>query len=145
MDELQQRGGKLLYDPEFKVRRRPRPNLRAFSKMLMTYGRGRAEQFRETPTFGSALNFVPPLFCVYLLALPFLGCVGLAPLALYGLAVLVQALALMPRGGVVRSLCAVPLMVLSHVLYGIGFWRGLFTRLKTPGERSDAPVKLEVV
>ena len=28
----------------------------------MTYGRGRAEQFRLHPTPGSALNFVPPLF-----------------------------------------------------------------------------------
>src|SRR5207302_3883643 len=63
MDELQKRGRKLLYDPEFIVHRRPRPTLRAFITMLMTYGRGRAEQFRLHPTPGSILNFVPPLFC----------------------------------------------------------------------------------
>ena len=143
MDALQQRGGRLLYDPEFMVRRRPRPTLKAFAKMLWNYGRGRAEQFRVHPTFGSALNFVPPLFCLYLLALPFLGCVGLAPLALYILAVLAQTLASMPHGGVVRSVFAAPLMVLSHLIYGIGFWRGLFTKLKPPGERSDVPVKVE--
>ena len=143
MDELQKRGGRLLYDPEFMVRRRPRPTLKAFAKMLWNYGRGRAEQFRVHPTFGSALNFVPPLFCLYLLALPFLGCVGLAPLALYVVAVLAQTLALMPHGGVVRSVFAAPLMVLSHLIYGIGFWRGLFTKLKPPGERSDVPVKVE--
>jgi succinoglycan biosynthesis protein ExoA len=145
MDEIQREGGKLLYDPGLFVYRRPRRTLRAFAKMLMNYGRGRAEQFRVHPTFGSALNFLPPLFCVYLLALPFGGRVGLAPLALYGLAVAVQALALMPRGGVVRSLCAAPLMILSHLLYGIGFWRGLFTKLKPPGERSNVPVNLETV
>ena len=72
MDELQKRGGKLIYDPQLVVHRRPRSNLKAFAKMLLTYGRGRAEQFRLHPTPGSALNFVPPLFCVYLLALPFL-------------------------------------------------------------------------
>ena len=72
MDELQKRGGKLIYDPALLVRRRPRPSLKSFARMLMTYGRGRAEQFRVHPTFGSALNFVPPLFCLYLLALPFL-------------------------------------------------------------------------
>src|SRR5204863_9086759 len=66
MDKLQKRGGRLLYDPEFVVYRRPRASLKAFAKMLMTYGRGRAEQFRLHPTFGSALNFVPPLFCLYL-------------------------------------------------------------------------------
>src|SRR5512137_671744 len=72
MDELQNRGGKLIYDPQLLVHRRPRSSLRAFAKMLITYGRGRAEQFRLHPTPGSALNFVPPLFCLYLLALPFL-------------------------------------------------------------------------
>jgi len=58
------RGAKLLYDPELVVYRRPRPTLKAFGRMLMTYGRGRAEQFRLHPTAGSLLNWVPPLFCV---------------------------------------------------------------------------------
>ena len=66
MDELQKRGGKLIYDPQLLVRRRPRSSLEAFAKMLLTYGRGRAEQFRLHPTARSALNFVPPLFCLYL-------------------------------------------------------------------------------
>src|SRR5262249_22483214 len=52
MDELQQRGGKLIYDPELIVHRRPRSNLKAFARMLRTYGRGRAEQFRRHPTLG---------------------------------------------------------------------------------------------
>ena len=72
MDELQKNGGKLLYDPGLVVHRRPRGNLKAFAKMLLNYGRGRAEQFRVNPTLGSAPNFVPPLFRVYLLALPVL-------------------------------------------------------------------------
>lgn len=171
MDEFQKRGDKLLYDPEFVVQRRPRHSLKAFSKMLMTYGRGRAEQFRLHPTFGSALNFVPPLFCVYLVLLPLLWwlsrlnwqwsfdlnatnhvtvlsediSVVVAPLFLYGVVVLAQTLALIPRGGLRRSLCAAPLMVLAHLLYGAGFWRGLFTKLKPPGQRPDVPVSLERV
>jgi glycosyltransferase involved in cell wall biosynthesis len=145
MDELQKRGDKLIYDPQFIVHRRPRHSLKAFAKMLMTYGRGRAEQFRVNPTFGSALNFVPPLFCVYLLALPFLGRIGLAPLCFYALALLAQAAALVPRGGIPRSLCAIPLMALSHVLYGVGFWRGLFTKLKPAGQRARVPVIIENV
>jgi hypothetical protein len=117
--------------------------------MLMTYGRGRAEQFREYPTFGSALNFVPPLFCVYLVALPFvlpfLGWIVLIPLVFYALALLAQTAVLMARGGFTRGLAALPLMILSHVLYGIGFWHGLFTRLKPAGERSAVPVTLETL
>ena len=145
MDQIQQREGKLLYDPEFIVYRRHRRTLKAFVKMLMTYGRGRAEQFRAHPTFSSTLNFVPPLFCLYLLALPFCGKVGLLPLALYAVVLLVQTAALMPRGGIYRSLCALPLMVLTHLIYGIGFWRGLFTKLKPVNVQSAVPVTLETV
>ena len=146
MDELQQRGGKLLYDPELIVQRRPRSSLKAFCRMLLNYGRGRAEQFRETPTLGSALNFVPPVFLVYLVVLPMLtwwfGPLVLALLAVYALVVLLQVLVLVPRGGVARSLSALPLIVLTHVLYGFGFWRGLFTKLKSPSEPSNVPVQV---
>ena len=143
MDEIQKRGGRLLYDPELIVQRRPRSTIKSFAKMLMTYGRGRAEQFRVRPTFGSALNFVPPLFCVFLVALPLLGKIGLVALGIYFLAVLIQVAALISRGGVLRSLAATPFIVLTHILYGIGFWRGLFTRLKTNGNQVRAEVVLE--
>src|ERR1700733_15232175 len=72
MDELQKRGGKLIYDPEIIVYRRPRSTLKAFLRMLLNYGRGRAEQFRLHPTIRSAPNFVPPLFCLFLALLPWL-------------------------------------------------------------------------
>ena len=152
MDELQKRGGRLIYDPELIVRRRPRPSLKAFGKMLLTYGRGRAEQFRLHPTPGSALNFVPPLFCVYLLVLaltlvlvPPAGKSLLLLLAVYGVAVLAQAVALATGGPMLRSAAAIPLIVLSHILYGIGFWRGLFTKLRADGQRPPGQVFLEEV
>jgi len=151
MDELQKRGDKLIYDPQLIVHRRPRSNLKAFARMLMTYGRGRAEQFRVNPTPGSALNFVPPLFCLYLLALPFvLALIALAklylmPLLAYALAVLAQAAALAAGGKLLRSLAAIPLIVLTHILYGLGFWRGLFTPLRRPGQRPPGQVVLETV
>lgn len=62
MDELNKQGGKLMYDPEFIVHRRPRPTIQAFRTMLMNYGRGRAEQIRLHPTTGSLLNFAPAAF-----------------------------------------------------------------------------------
>ncbi len=152
MDQLQKQGGKLLYDPNFLVHRRPRPNLYAFARMLRTYGRGRAEQFRVNPTLGSALNFVPPLFLVYLVMVlvllviaPSLGKFGLPLLAIYGVIVLAQALVLVPRGGILPSLGAIPLIVVTHLLYGYGFWKGLFTALRTPAEKSRADVALEIV
>jgi len=160
MDELQKRGGKLIYDPEIVVYRRPRGSLSSFCRMLMTYGRGRAEQFRLHPTSRSALNFVPPLFCAYVLALlvtllaaPAVGLMLGALFALYLAAVVGQAVALfgMQRPSKVaswgtraaRALAAMPLIVLTHVLYGAGFWHGLLTRLKKDGERTAAEVAVE--
>ena len=148
MDELQRRGGKLVYDPALVVYRRPRPTLRAFLKMLLTYGRGRAEQFRLHPTAGSALNFLPPLFCLYLAVLPVaawrLGGLALAPLAVYALAVLGQMTYSTVHGAGVNGVLALPLVVATQVFYGLGFWRGLFTRPghAPPGTRD---VKLEKI
>jgi succinoglycan biosynthesis protein ExoA len=148
MDELQRRGGVLLYNPQLVVQRRPRSSFRAFAKMLMTYGRGRAEQFRCHPTAGSLLNFVPPLFFLYLLTLPLaavLGAVWLVPLFLYLLAVLGQGLVLAALGGLGMAAQATPLVVLTHVLYGLGFWRGLFTPLRGKAGESPTPVILQKV
>ena len=149
MDELQKRGGKLIYDPELVVYRRPRPTLNAFGKMLLNYGRGRAEQFRLHPTPGSTLNFVPPLFCLYLAAAAtgsaWFGPVLFAPLGVYLLAVLIQTAVSMKTKGPWRSLLAAPLVVASHLFYGLGFWRGLFTRLRPSGALPSAGVKLERV
>ena len=155
MDDIQKNGGRLLYDPGLIVHRRPRSTLKSFVKMLVTYGRGRAEQFRLNPTFGSALNFVPPLFCVYLLALIIfellplgnsvwlLKIFAIAPLDVYWLAIILQTFALIPSGGLGRSLLAMPLLVASHIFYGLGFWRGLFTKLNRGGNNSAVEVVLE--
>ena len=148
MDALQQRGGKLIYDPDLIAYRRPRATLRAFCKMLMTYGRGRAEQFRLHPTMGSVMNFVPPLFVLYLaLLLPIFVLAGFTiaavlaggPLVAYAVVVLAQTLVSMPRWGFVRSVCAGPLLFATHLFYGLGFWRGLFTRAD---RRSPAPTEV---
>jgi len=53
--------------------------------MLMTYGRVGAEQSASI-LLPIALNFVPPLFCLYLVALPFLPGWGLFFLAAYACA-----------------------------------------------------------
>jgi succinoglycan biosynthesis protein ExoA len=158
MDDLQRRGGKLIYDPDVMVHRRPRATLKSFIKMLVTYGRGRAEQFRLHPTPGSALNFVPPLFVLYLLMIPAMAKlgwfdvtriaftqwpssagtisssayrigIGWIPLIAYSTALLAQTLANL-RFGFLHAVCAFPLLFATHVFYGLGFWRGLFTSIK---------------
>jgi cellulose synthase/poly-beta-1,6-N-acetylglucosamine synthase-like glycosyltransferase len=143
MDELQKRGGKLIYDPGLLVYRRPRATFKAFCKMLLTYGRGRAEQFRLHPTLRSAPNFVPPLFCLFLVALPFLPPIFRWALAAYGAAVLVQALAILPLKRLHWLPAMLGLIFTSHLLYGLGFWRGCLTKPKPPPPAVSAEVKLE--
>lgn len=144
MDALQARGLKLVYDPAISVQRRPRPTLRAFIKMLLNYGRGRAEQFRLHPTLGSAINFVPPLFLLYAAAFAFLSPLLRWPMALYALLVLAQALAI-TAGRLRLCLPVAPLIVLTHLLYGLGFWRGLFTRPKRRKKPTPSEVAIEEV
>ena len=159
MDALQQRGGKLIYDPDIVAHRRPRSTLRAFCKMLMTYGRGRAEQFRLHPTFGSVMNLVPPVFVLCLFLIPlwvWLGWfhasqtitrprglsfhigIGWLPLVAYVFVLLSQTI-LNLRHGIVRACCALPLLFATHFFYGLGFWHGLFKRVN---QAHPAPVEV---
>ena len=154
MDELQKRGGKLIYDPQFIVHRRPRHSLGAFFKMLRTYGRGRAEQVRLHPTLGSAPNFVPPVFCLYLLnllvfqlavlgkPLMALKLFSATPLAIYAVAILAQTVVSIPQFGIIKSFLAMPLLVASHIFYGLGFWHGLFTVLHRTGDGSKPRIEV---
>lgn len=142
MDAIVAQGGRLIYDPNLVVTRRPRGTWRAFLKMLMNYGRGRAEQWRKHPSMNSAMNFIPPLFCAYLLALPFLPWQSLLPLAGYAATIVVSALASPrePKAGLFPIMAG---LVATHVFYGCGFWKGLFTRLPKPGSEPAVAVAIE--
>jgi len=69
------------------------------------------------------------------------------PLVLYLLILLGQTVALIPKGGVAGAIAAMPLIALSHILYGLGFWRGLIlTRFKAPEQRANqSQVVLEII
>jgi hypothetical protein len=73
------------------------------------------------------------------------GTACLALVALYCLAVLAQGLFLAAGGQVWQSVAAIPLIVLTHIVYGLGFWRGLFTLLKPPHQRPPVDVALETI
>ena len=155
MDGVKQRGGKLLYDPEFIVHRRPRRDLRAYTRMLLFYGGGRAHQFRLHPTLDSLPNFIPPLFCLYLVVLPYLMAffisikpvvlLSLLPLALYLLVVLGQTICVAARSNPGLALLALPLMILTNLLYGLGFWRGLVIKIPPPPAAAEKDIRFETV
>jgi len=145
MDELQKQGGQLLYDPKFFVHRPPRPSFYAFCKMLLNYGRGRAEQVRLHPTFRSAPNFVPPLFCVYLLALCLVPGLSRVPLGAYLQVVFVQAVFTTPGRRWYWFPQIYGLIVVTHIFYGLGFWRGCLTKPKPPATAVTAGVRIEKI
>ena len=125
--------------------------------MVLPFGRGRAEQFRLHPTPGSALNFVPPLFVLFFLLTPlwvWLGWYDIVRssvlrvyenghnvqsdsisfgIAWFGMAAyavtLIAQTVINCRKGIVRAACALPLLFATHLFYGLGFWRGLFSRV----------------
>jgi succinoglycan biosynthesis protein ExoA len=154
MNGVKQRGGKLLYDPEFLSRRRPRRTLRAYAKMLLFYGGGRAQQFRLYPNLYMLSNFIPPLFCLYLIALPFILAafwpaktvvwLSLLPLVLYLLVVLGQTVYVAARNPALAVL-AMPFMILTNILYGLGFWRGLFIKTPSPPAAPEKDIRFETV
>jgi energy-coupling factor transporter transmembrane protein EcfT len=113
--------------------------------MLWNYGRGRAEQVRLHPTFRSAPNFVPPLFCVYLLALPFLPAPFRWLAVAYLAAVLLQSVVILP----LRKWFWLPqimgLIFVSHIFYGLGFWSGCLTQPKPPPPAVSASVQIEKI
>jgi succinoglycan biosynthesis protein ExoA len=127
MDRIAVTGRFLIHDPGLAVQRSQRSSVRAFASQLFGYGRGRAEQ---TLISGRVkwIAFVPPLFVLYLAALPLLRNLLLVmPLALYLLAAMLLALREGVRSRQYRSALLLPaLFILFHTAFGVGMLRGFF-------------------
>lgn len=101
------------------------------------------------PPRRSALNFVPPLFCLYLLALlPLwwltpLGKLSLWPLAGYALAVLAQGLVSAVRGPVWQSVAALPVGGADASALRRGLLARAFYALTPPAPSAPSQVVLE--
>lgn len=80
---IRRQGWKLIHDPGLSVLRSQRRSLAAFVRQLAGYGRGRAQQILLGGGSGPA-PYVPAVFLVYLLSLPFAhGIVYYFPLLCY--------------------------------------------------------------
>jgi hypothetical protein len=66
------------------------------------------------------------------------------PLAFYAAALLIQTGLLRSASGRRYGRVA-PLIMLTHLLYGAGFWRGLFTRPSPPSLERSSEITLEHV
>ena len=137
LDRLAKEGRSLWYDPDLLVYRYPRGTVAAFLVMFFRYGRGRGEQVRRHPGWGSVLNFAPALFVLWLAVLAGLGAAFGSwgeswrspitwPLWLYAALLASLSLKIAYSLGIVAGVLAAPLAWLAHCAYGIGLWKGLF-------------------
>jgi len=73
MVRIEHSGYKLIHDPQMKVFRSQRKNIKLFLKQILNYGRGRMEQtLLHPPSFGMA-HFIPFFFLLYAVSLPFVS------------------------------------------------------------------------
>jgi len=100
-------------------------------------------------------NFIPPLFCLYLIALLFLllafwsmktvVLLSVLPLGLYLLVALGQTVCVAAWSNPVLAVLAMPFVILTNILYGLGFWRGLFIKIQTPPPAPEKDIRFETV
>lgn len=125
MDRIAASGRILMHDPELAVERSQRRTVGAFARQLFGYGRGRAEQTIISGKIKVAA-FVPPLFVLYLAALPMSRDSRFwAPLALYTLLAVIFAGREGVRKRMFRAAMLLPaLFFLFHCAFGVGMIRG---------------------
>ena len=125
MDRIAASGRLLIHDPDLAVERSQRRSVRAFARQLFGYGRGRAEQTIISGRI-KPVTFVPPLFVLYLAALPLCPDSRFwAPLALYTLLAVIFAVREGIRKRMFRAALLLPvLFFLFHCAFGVGMIRG---------------------
>lgn len=147
LDRIQSEGGKLLHSPDMAVYRSQRPTLRQFIRQMMSYGRGRAQQTLISGNI-SLIGFVPLLFLLYLLALPFSTRLPLATFPLYSYLALdlVFTLAAAFSSSSWQSLYLFTLFPLMHLSNGFGLLRGLLGgKQGISAITADAPVTIRKI
>jgi len=123
---LRRSGWKLIHDPELVVYRSQRPTFPAFVRQLFGYGRGRAQQI----LLGGGINiasFVPVVFLLYLLSVPFLQRpVYYLPLLCYLVMIVAVAFRAAATSGKTGPAFLLPLLFPAlHLSYGAGLLSGL--------------------
>lgn len=127
MNRLQEKGNKLMHDPDIYVLRSQRKTLTAFIRQMLDYGRGRAEQTIISPSSFKSFHLVPTLFLLYLLsALIYSNRFYLLPLGCYIIFNLSSSAWCSLKEKEWRFIFTLPpIYFLMHICYGAGVIWGL--------------------
>lgn len=128
LNRLQEKGNKLIHDPDIYVIRSQRKTLRAFIRQMLDYGRGRAEQTIVSPSSFKSSHLVPTLFLLYLLsALIYSNQIYLLPLGCYIIINLSSSVWCGLKEKEWRLTYTLPtIYFLMHICYGAGMTLGLW-------------------
>ena len=115
------RVGKLLYTPNAIILHNHKRGLKEFAKRMYQYGHGRAKSRLWD------LQVVPPLLVLLLLmSLVFTPWIFLSIVGIYAIILVVMGMKFVVRERSIKYFASVPIIyMIEHVLYTIGFWRGL--------------------
>lgn len=155
LNRLLAKGYRLVYHPYARVRRPQRTSLGKFIQQMFTYGRGRMEHFRVSPQYVSPAYFLPLLFVLYVLSLPFaillLGpglalLAYLAPFGLYLHADAMTTLRILIDERELGLLLIVPfLFPVVHLFYALGMIWGMLKRMPRKPKLGEDAVKNGIV
>ncbi len=141
MNRLQEKGYRLIHDPDAYILRSQRRTLKAFIRQMLNYGRGRAEQTLVSPSSFRPSHLVPTLFLLYLLSALFSkNLLYLLPLACYLLLNFSSSIYACWKEREPRFFYTLPpVYMIMHICYGAGvlwgFLKGLNGKTKVkPGD-----------
>ena len=64
---------------------------------------------------------------------------------LYVLVLLGQTVVVAAQSNPGMAVLALPLIFLTNLLYGLGFWRGLFIKIQPPPPAAESDIRFETV
>jgi GT2 family glycosyltransferase len=149
LGRLTHKGFLLAYNPEFFIYHHRRKTVKAYSKQIFNWGRGRTIHTVKQPSHFDPAFFVPLVFVLYLLSLIFLHAGWyFLPLAFYGILDLIfAAQTAWEYQNQPAFFTMLALFPLTHITYALGLVAGFFDAWKEktiPDEKEFLLIKVEL-
>lgn len=124
---------KILYDSNLIVYHYRRGDLLSHVKQISAYAKMRGYFVKKYPKNSLKLNyFIPSIFLIYIIIL-FLSLfftknnLLVIPLFGYGVYLMISLIEISLKQNVLLALLSIPIIFITHIVYGFNFIRGLFT------------------
>ena len=147
LNRMMRKGYLAKYNPKMVVARPHRGSLRDFVRQMHSYGNGRMQHFRITPSFTNPIYLLPVAFMAYVLSIPLIlhfldaraqAAIYLLPFVTYLLGMAVSTLRIVAEEKDLLSTLVVPLLFpVVHASYALGLLRGVTSKLRHQGSSTE--------